>query len=81
MRVRTSDPIVESLLARYGDRITARVAETGGMRFDIALEVSGLEIMSLRLRGEPASAPVLLYGEPGKLRALDRDGEFVPLPL
>jgi hypothetical protein len=74
------DQPLNDLLDRYGSRITARVAETDGGRFDVALEVDGVEIACLRLRG--SSHHVLLYSnvrhEPCALAALD--GAHVPLP-
>lgn len=72
------DKPLADLLDRYGARITARVAETDGNRFDIALEVEGIEIACLRLRG--VSPPVLLYSDFADQPAGLSRGFTVPLP-
>jgi hypothetical protein len=72
------DKPLADLLDQYGARISARVAETDGNRFDIALEVDGVEIACLRLRG--ASQPVLIYTNVADQPAGLARGFAVPLP-
>jgi hypothetical protein len=72
------DKPLADLLDRYGPRIEAHVAETDGGRFDVALEVDGVEIACLRLRG--ASKPVLLYTNVADQPAGLERGFVVPLP-
>lgn len=73
------DPPLADLLDRYGSRIEARVTETDGNRFDVALTVEGFEIACLRLRG--CQLPVMTYTDhEDQPASLGRSGNPHPLP-